>query len=555
MGLSSAFLATVALLLGSAPVNKYHIGYLMQKKKAVEAVDLYEEYRSQLGRHDFEVLEQLGMILLDEGARSDDSEKQLMSIFGSGIAGIFGQIDILEAGILSSHMETQLASIQALARLQDDRSEELLNRAMSSEFLYARMEAAYGLAGRKARTAVGQIEGLMHRLPREMRVFFPEFFAMIGTQEAILALRELLDDPQMHVKVAALLSVARYGRDDLLPIIRSMATHSNPAELEAAAYALGALRDSKSIEKLERLMVSAFPQVQVTTLLSLYMLGDPRGQKGLEKLALEENLFAITALGQIPGAEEVVVKLLKSPSETVRINAGVALLKLRDPRCLQPIFEILVRDGRGLGIEPHYSLGHALVSWKLTPLAKQKALEGMYDLMAVSLSVREQVLIDCLELPERDFLRIAEGIFHSKQTELVPLLTTLVQNLGTPEAIDLLQKKAETAGAPLIRTYCSLALYRMHQVGPYEEQLRSWIRSSQSGELIRFRPVALRKRNSENGGFEITPEEGSRLLIEAYQALAERHEIDSIELLLEGIKTGNPKNRYVLAGLLLHAMQ
>ena len=55
--------------------------------------------------------------------------------------------------------------------------------------------------------------------------------------------------------------------------------------------------------------------------------------------------------------------------------------------------------------------------------------------------------------------------------------------------------------------------------------------------------------------FDLTPEENSRLLIEAYQAFAERNDERSIDTLIEVIKEGNPKNRPALAGLLLRAIQ
>ena len=58
-----------------------------------------------------------------------------------------------------------------------------------------------------------------------------------------------------------------------------------------------------------------------------------------------------------------------------------------------------------------------------------------------------------------------------------------------------------------------------------------------------------------DSSFDLTPEESSRLLIESYQALAEKHDAKSIDSLLEALKEGNAKNRYVLSGLLLLAIQ
>jgi HEAT repeat protein len=214
-------------------INKLHILYLLQSKEFNRSIDLYREYRDALGRHDFEVLQQMALIILEQGARSLDPETQLTSIYGSGIAGIAASIDILEAGIASPQPQTQMAAIQFLGRLQDDRCEELLTKAMSSDYFFTRMEAAYQLALRKSRTAVGQIESLMYKVPPQMRFFFPQFFALIGTTDAISLLRHMMDDQFHMTRIEAILCAARFGRDDLLPMIRTRATHLNSAEQEA----------------------------------------------------------------------------------------------------------------------------------------------------------------------------------------------------------------------------------------------------------------------------------------------------------------------------------
>jgi hypothetical protein len=76
--------------------------------------------------------------------------------------------------------------------------------------------------------------------------------------------------------------------------------------------------------------------------------------------------------------------------------------------------------------------------------------------------------------------------------------------------------------------------------------------------MIRFRPLIpwnLRQPEASGSSFELTPDESSRLLIEAYEALADRHDLEGIDCIVEGIKNGNPQNRYVLAGLLMRAIQ
>ena len=425
-----------------------------------------------------------------KGARSPDTEEQLTSLYGSAIAGVATAIDILEAGILSPHPETQMAAIQYLGSIQDDRSEELLTKAMSSDFFYTRMQAAYQLAMRKARNAVGQIESLMHKVPPPLRFFFPQFFALIGTKDAIALLRHMMDDQFHMTRIEAILNAARFGRDDLLPLIRARATHLNSAEQEACASAIGMLRDLKSLKLLHQLSSASVDTVSMAAKRALLAMGDESGAQGLIDFAKEGNLFAIALLGEVPGAQDILFTLAKSPNIQIRFNAAFSLLQLKDPRSIDPILEFLIRDSRDLGFQPVYSTGNSMLSWKVIPSAPQhQKKDALYDLMTISLNVREIILRSSLELKEEDFLQVARAVFDSKQAELIPLLIHLLENLGTPDVIAFLQKKAQTAGAPLIRAYCHLALFRLKQGEEHRDAILSWIHVKKNTELIRFRPM------------------------------------------------------------------
>lgn len=534
--------------------NKSQITYLMQTKEIEKSIQLYFRYKDYLGKHDFEVLQQMAFILLDQGARSKDRETELLSIYGSAIANVSASLDILESGIKSEHAETQVASIQFLGRMQDDRSDELLIKAMSSPFFFARMEAALHLAQRKHHAAVGQIESLMYRIPPQARFFFPQFFALIGTSDAISILRHLMEDRHTAVRIEALLSAARFGRDDLLPSIRMNVTHVNIAEQEASAYAIGLLKDSRSLKKLKRLFDSAPINVQIAASRSLHLLGDSHAKEFLIEKAEECNLFAIVNLGDIPEGREALARLCNHPDLCIRINAAIALIKHRDPRCLKALLQIIVRDGRDMGLQPQLSIGKTMLAFKpIFSSSLQK--NNLFDVQSATHSIRQQLLTESMNLPEDDFLLIAEMIFASKQSDLIPSLVALLENLQTPRAVNLLKRHAQAAGLPLIRAYCNLSLYRMGKEGPYEDYLMDWITRNRDSEMIRFRPLVPLDKRLDDSPYELTPEDSSRVLIDAYQALSDKQQIRSLNLLLQAIQKGNPKNRYVLAGLLLRSLQ
>lgn len=546
---------SIGVVQNEQPVSKLQIVYLAQSKEYQKSIDLYKKYQKQIGKHDFEVLEHLATAILEQGSKSEDPQVQLLSIFASSLAGISSSYDILAAGISSSNMQTQLASLQFLARMQEDQTEQLLHKAMASEFLYTRLEAAYILAARKSRSATGQVEALMHKLPPQMRFFFPELFAIIGTSDAVGILRHMMDDPFHAIRIEAILSAARHGRDDLLPAIRTCSTHIDVAEQEACATALGYLKDSSSLKRLKKLSNSPSENVQLAALRSLYSLGDESAKEKIIEKAKEKNSFAITMLGDITGSETTLLSLVDDENISIRFNASLSLLKRKDARAVPYIKEFLLRDSRDIGFQPQTSIGNSLKSWKVISSMQQHAKESYYDLMALSLSVRDSILKDCLELPEEAFIKIGKLILDTKQNELIPLLVALLENKRTPSAIDLLKAKSQTAGAPLIRAYCNLALFRLKEPGPYEENLKKWVVSHKSHELIQFRPSLPWAARLSESNFDLTPEESSSLLIESYQVLAERHDEKSIDFLLTTLQDGENKNLPVLAGILLRALQ
>jgi HEAT repeat protein len=536
-------------------LEKEQVSYLMQSKEVDGALDLYDNYRKEIGRHDFEILVQMCSIILQHGIKGSDSTAQLSSLYGTSVASLNSSLDILEQGIKSQNIETQLASLQMLARLHDDRGDELITKAMASPFLMVRMEAGYHLAERKHRKAVGHLEALMYKIPPDFWFYFPQFFALVGTHEAIEMLKKLMENPYAMTRVEALLNAARFGRDDLLSRIRAHATHSHPDEQEAAATALGMLKDSVSIPRLEKLSKSSYSSVKLAAFRSLYHLGDTKALLPIFDIAKNEDLFGIALLGELPGGEEVLEELQKNSHINVRLNATLSLLFQRNPSCMKNLEEFLLSDSKDLGFQPISSIGHSLMAWKAVPSLRQHQKQLSMDLSGVTLQLRERILAATLELPEESFLSIASRVFEHKQLELVPLLVQLLENHATPGALDLLKKNAERVGAPLARMYCNLALFRLKEKGPYEKRLKSWISEAQKLEMIRFRPSVPWNMRNTLSTYELAPEESTRLLLECYEALSEQHDEQGIEIILQGLRSGHPKNRYALAGLLIRTLQ
>lgn len=547
-------LNTVFGYLPKSEEVKMHALFLMQKNDLEGAFDRYRDYCHATGHHDFEMLQQMGLLLLQKEIQTEDPQVYLMTLFGAGISGSSGALDILEKGLLQMDPQIQLLTLHFISQFTDDRAHDLFNQAMSSQFLSTRMEAAFHMAIRKHPLAAGQIEGLMYRLPPVFKPYFPSFFALIGTNEATNTLKRLIEDQDPQVRIESILNIARTGRDDFLPAIRRRLTHSHIGEVEAAIFAVGAMKDGASAPKLKKLATSPIDSLRLAAALALLQMGDRSFVPTIEEMARQNNLFAITALGFITESEGVLAELLTSSDFQVRINAALALLQRRDARCLPVVSEILIEDSRDFAFHPVGSVGRTMTAFKAVPSAELRSKDPTIDL-SYSIAIREHFLKESVYLPEESFFILARKIFKNQQNDLVPTLISLLENLRTDQAVALLKEGTQKIQSPLIRDYCHLALYRMKQEGPHEEYINRWIAQQKESEMIRLRPLLPWKYRMEQSDYSLSAEEKSRLLIDSFLALANRRDEKSIDLLLDAIERGNPKNRPALMGLLMRATE
>ena len=93
----------------------------------------------------------------------------------------------------------------------------------------------------------------------------------------------------------------------------------------------------------------------------------------------------------------------------------------------------------------------------------------------------------------------------------------------------------------------------MHQEGPYAETILKYVEKHEDKEVFKARPVLPWKMRQDDTRYQLTLEESCALLIESFEALAQRQDEKGIDALLKVIRDGNPHNRYTLAGLLMRA--
>jgi HEAT repeat protein len=532
-----------------------HILYLMHIGETAKALQAYQHYHTEAGHNDFELIDQIGLILLDQGYRTRDPEIQRLTLFGAGISMNEKALYILEDAMMNDDPELQLIALNLLSRLQHDRAEQAIHRAMGSNILLIRLEIAFKLALKKDTKAVAQTEALMAKVPEVLWPIFPQIYAASGSPEAKKILRKLMTHKDEPVRIATILSLTENGHDDFLPHIRRMLSHHGPAQQEACATALGVLKDESSANHLLTLTKNPNANVKLAALASLYRLGRHEVTKEIEVLATSGNIFAIKALGNIPGTENTLFKLIQQDNVQIKVNAAISLLKLRDPRSLIVITSLLLSNTRDYALGKISSQGTSLQAFKIVPSAQQNLEKDPFAL-ELSLHMREDLLTEAVELPEREFIALANHLLDSQQNDLIPVLIEILQNHPTPAVIELLKKHQQKVGAPLIRNYCNLALYRLKESGPYAQNLLDWVKQQRDIDLIKFRPlVPIDQREKLTTTFELTPEETSRLLVDAFEAFASNQDDHGIDALISVIQTGNSKNKYALIGLLMRAIQ
>ncbi|MCB1085343.1 MAG: HEAT repeat domain-containing protein [Chlamydiia bacterium] len=537
-------------------ISKYQVLYLIQAGEVEKGIHLYQGWAAKAGKHDFSLLEQMGHLLLSLGAHSQDEEALLLSMYGLGTANSLEGMKLYALGMESRNPMTQMATIHFLTPLQDDAVEGLLFKAFTSPYLAVQMEAAHALSMRRSNQVTGMLDALSQKLPPYLHVYFPELYAMIGTPDAIGFLKSLVAHPYLHVRLAAILAAAKHGRDDFLTDIRAAATHSDHAEQETCARALGYLKDAHSIPLLKTLASSQQPSVKLAAAYSLTYLGDHTFREPIIEAALRKDLLALPMLADIPHTEPLLTSLLSDFQFQIRANAALVLLKKRSSAALPTLLKMVIKDEKDWGFQPVYSLGQSMMAWKAIPSSTHYGKKMKQDIPSMTLALREQILQEAMELPEEDFLTLARAVFKAKQNELIPILIHLLENLKSEKVISLLKEESRRAGAPFIRAYCHLALYRMKMEGPHADFVYEWVKNQKHHELFQFREMlSWTERQDSSSPFTLTPKETSRLLLEAYETLAESHEMRGIDLLLSAIREGTEKNRYALAGLLLKAIQ
>lgn len=530
-----------------------HILFALHSGDIEQGWKAYQKLAIDKGEHDYALLHQMALETLSSGWKKKDPEIQLFTLFGASITAHEEAYYILEEGLKSPYPIIQIIALKALAEFQTDRADQAIMRSLGAPILEVRVEAAQLLCKKKHTLAVGHLESLYFKTPAKYHALYPSLCAMVEDPRSTRLLQQMLNHARTDVRLSAILSIAKYKRDDLLPQLRRQALQAHHALQEAACAAFDLLKDEEALPILAKLRESQYPTVSFTANVALYHLGKEEALYSVEEKARVGDLFAIAALGCVKERSDLLIGLLSSSDEAVRLNAIIALLKQRHPKALEHIEELLIRNKHSTAFATLSSPGHTLQVWKAISSAPA-VLKDDVDAFVQHIEFKETLLETVrMQSPSR-FIALAHRIFSSKQNELVPKTAALLQEIESEEAARCLKQHQQQLGAPLVRHSCNLALYCLQEEGPYADRLQEWLKAEKETQMIQFKPFDPWELVADDG-CALRPKEASRLMIEAYQTFAAKHDARGIDVLVEAIATGNEKNRYALCGLLLRAAQ
>ncbi len=528
-------------------VSEGHLQFLLQQGQADTVVRLTQN--ADQPPLSPTLLRSLALALLKQGIHERDPETQLLALFGAAFSCNEHAYEILAIGLQSPFLPMQLLAVQGIARLQSDRSEALLVKAMGSPFPLVRLEALELLADLQNPLTLSLAEALFWKAPRPLLLFYPPILAKMGTKPATMKLRRFLSDPSLDMRVAALLHIHALAREDLLPCVRSKLLSASLPEQEAAAFVVGSLGDNRLVAPLQTLSSSKDVFVRLSAANALLSLGEEKAFQVIQSEVEQKNCYAISLLSQWQDPLSHLPPLMQDKDPSVRLNACIASLQMGSPIPLSFCREVLLQDPKQTLLTSQPSPGTCLVSFALTPTYTIPSA-----LLPAALEhdskIKERIMTHLHGQDRTAFFSVADALVQARREELLPSLMTLLQEDGSPQALGWLSRHAEALGAPFIRNFCLLTLYRIQKKQEWGKMLREWAKEKNQTFFLQ-----LEQKGSKKERYLLTPEQTSGLLIQIFETFAAERDPEGIQVLLEAIASGHPKNRYVLAGLLLRATE
>jgi len=527
------------------------ISYLIQQGKIEAAVDAIQA-QIQINPLLFHagLLHEMAASCIIHSLKSTD-EDIFLALYAVAIMHDEALLHSIEPVILSSNPFIQLIACRILSSFESDTANHMLMKCLQSDFLPIRLEAALEIAQRKLPNALEQIEALYWKSDQEIKPAIVSLFGYEGSYEATQFLHRLLYNEDINTRLASILAIAMCEPQETIYEQIAVLDDPDPRIQEACAFALGNSSSLASQKKLEALCHAMDEQVVLAASYSLYRQGIKEYLDLIEQLAEDGNPFALYLLASLHTENNPQIEaLIQSDDYLISLNAAFATLGKSVENKFYNFQDLFLQTNKDLLLETKLSPGRTLRCMTVTPSKYAQDKYASELIQEAGRQEKEELLIQICEKEPDFFLNLSYLIFKHNQNELVPAVAGLLENLRSDDAITLLKAGREKLGAPLIRAYCNLSLFRITQEAPYRNQIVEWVKKSDINALIQVRPPLPWNSLSYNTPHTLTLEEQSRLLADSLEVLAQTQDESAIDQLLYVLKAGNPQNRSIIAALL-----
>lgn len=531
-----------SLLLTTTPIATSHQCLnLMRKGQTSQAFELL----ANADEVQEEVVVQVADSLLRSGLTSKNPDIQLAALFGASLSQSSDLVRYALVGLQSSSPEVQLAALSLLPSGNAREAEQHLKDSLRSDFLLIRLEALWLMASLRIPSAYDQLEALYAKMPDEVRALLLPLFAQEGSSRSQDFLSHILRSSSKELQAPALFALATIPTREKSPL--SNPPFLDPLTLESFLAYAATHKDSVPTETIEQYTKHANEFVRLAAL-NVLAQNNYASQQKLEAL---QNPYASALLATLPLSDNSsLYRALNHPEEAIRINAGLALLAHKKAESFPVIIEILKSHSEDSFFVPNRSPGGTMCIWMTTPALSIDGDKQSYA-QEQSLRFREQVLVNSLSLPEKQFLQIADCVAKSAP-DLIPLLSNLLENKSSEQSKEWLKKTYQESTSILMRLYAAKSLVVLREEGPWTKNLIDWLESQKGLQLFRPRPLLPWFAQPEPKLQELTLDERARLSMDALSALIQSNEPGCRKLLLNWMKSTDLKTQLLLAGILLN---
>ncbi|MEI6531849.1 MAG: HEAT repeat domain-containing protein, partial [Chlamydiota bacterium] len=523
-------------LIGAPPAAQ--ILFKMRQGAIEQAITSYKDYKKEKGDHDYALLQQMALAIIQDSSRKNNHDLQLLSLWASAFSMNNKLLPVLAKGLENEDPRDILATLFFLMSFPDDHAVSLIRKELNSPWFPIQATAAEFLIQKKEKGILEIVARWLDRLdPRAYPIFVP-LFAASEERFAVCWMRKFLHAANPETRLIALLEIGKLGRDDLLEEVREAAKTGNLQEKEAAAHALGSLGDSASIPLLQDLTRQKDPAIRLVASYSLFRLGQLKAELLIQEAASQGNLFAIALLGQMKTSQDLLIRLSQSSDLDIKANATLALLQGKNSEALPALLSLLHPNLKNLALVAIASPGQSLLAWQVKA---QITLKNK----PVMIFSKQRLIEEASTLSEKEFLAFAKEAILFEDKETVPALIWTVKTHDKQFLLDQLNRP----GAPLARSWATLALYTLKEKGPYAAHVHEWFVEMKKLAIVSVTPPSL---TSDLKSFHLmTKQESCQLLLSALDSVALMRDHEAIDFVLAALIDGNPLNRPVLASLLL----